>query len=93
MIALESSRAQNGSYTAGALGSDAGWGYQSSASVQLAYRILPESYCLMGWFVPTSDAGSAQNGFLEVPDAPDAFWRAQADGVIRVADVGDRCPS
>jgi len=83
-IALESSRAQNATYSDDAIQSGAGWGYEPSSTVQLRYSISASDYCLIAWFAPDFEAASPAEGFSDVPLTGSQLWGAKPAGVIQV---------
>lgn len=69
-IALESYRAQNGQYSANALASGAGWGYEPSGDLELRPpTITPDSYCLIAQYV-SSDVPNVNRTWRVRDDAP-----------------------
>jgi len=83
-IALESSRAQNATYSASVLAAGAGWGYEPSSSVQLRYTISSDDYCLIAWFAPDASTASPASGFLDLPTGSEQLWGATPAGVVEV---------
>jgi prepilin-type N-terminal cleavage/methylation domain-containing protein len=88
VIALESSRAQNATYSASVLAAGAGWGYEPSSSVQLRYEISADGYCLIAWFDPDSADDSPAEGFTQLPSPPVQLWGATPAGVGEVDGPG-----
>jgi len=93
-IALESFRAQNGTYAAGALGSEAGFGFVPSPSVDLRYAFdVPvgganAGYCMIAWFVPDGSAAAPSDQISAAASATTPLWGATPAGVVEGVDAG-----
>jgi prepilin-type N-terminal cleavage/methylation domain-containing protein len=90
-IALASYRAQNGIYSAAALATDAGWGYEASPDIITVSAVSEQSFCLLAWYRTQADDGNT------TPDVTRAEWRATTAGIIAaseaIAPAGTTCPS
>lgn len=90
-IALASYRAQNGVYSAAALATDAGWGYEASPDIITVSAVSEQSFCLVAWYRTQADDGDT------TPDVTRAEWRATTAGIIAaseaIAPADTTCPS
>ena len=90
-IALASYRAQNGVYSAAALATGAGWGYEASPDIISVSEVSEQSFCLLAWYRTQADGADT------TPDVTRAEWRATTAGIIAaseaIAPVGTTCPS
>lgn len=90
-IALASYRAQNGVYSAVALATGAGWGYEASPDIISVSEVSDQSFCLLAWYRTQADDADT------TPDVTRAEWRATTAGIIAaseaIAPVDTTCPS
>lgn len=90
VIALESSRAQNGTYDASVLAAGQGWGYEPSSSVTLRYDIIASDYCMIAWFEADGTGTTAALASSAPPPTSVQLWGATPSGV-REIDGADFC--
>lgn len=91
-IALESFRAQNGTYDAAAL-ADAAYGYVPSLEVRsvLDAASVGDSFCVLAWHDPVDDPASPRAAVTITDARANAEWVISPSGMSFVGDVdGDR---
>jgi prepilin-type N-terminal cleavage/methylation domain-containing protein len=84
VIALESSRAQNGTYDAAVLAAGQGWGYEPSSSVTLRHDIVADDYCMIAWFEADGTGTTAALTSSAPPPSSVQLWGATPAGVREV---------